>query len=373
MPPFNSSLPYSVYSADPTNAGGGGGGSQDLDQTLTNGDDANNQNIVNLQQLVFVNNASNKILDSATGMNIQTAGLLDVTGGDMEIQGSADTIKVSENTIGVTTGSNPLVLYSDNTTTADSVTEVDALAKLVSSSTLVSLPPNTFDAPNGTNQDGFYKIQLRRGMDLWSGVAPFSRQNTFGSVQTEFPTGQIVEYQNKRPIQYPAILSRVATGVEVVPATTYVISLYGVYNGGAFEDRMIYDPLGMRAFINPTNGWTTAGAPSLFRGSDVKCLMRCKWNFKGRWSGPSAQNRAEIYINQYRNGALLRAFQVAISNNDDTCVINGERTFIGFHSAYGEDFDCSTDWYEFEVANMSPANNVSADYAHTEVEFILAQ
>ncbi len=122
MPPFNSSLPYSVYSADPTNAGGGGGGSQDLDQTLANGDDANNQNIVNLQQLVFVNNASNKILDSATSMNIQTAGLLDITGGDMQVQGSTDTIKVSENTIGVINGSNPLVLYSDNTTTTDAIT-----------------------------------------------------------------------------------------------------------------------------------------------------------------------------------------------------------------------------------------------------------
>jgi len=370
MPPFNSSLPYSVYSADPASSSGGNV-SQNLATTLGFGDDALNQNIVNLQQLIFNNNSANKILDSVTELKIQTAGLLDVTGGNMEIIGSTDTIKVSENSIGVKNGSNPLILYSDNTTTTEAVTSIDASAKSVSSSTLVSLPPTVFDSPNGTNQDGIYKIKLRRGMDLWGATPPFSRQSTFGSLQTEFPTGQTIEYQNKRPIQYPAILSRVASGVEVVPASTYIISLYGAFQ--SFEDRMIYDPLGMRAFINATNGWTTAAAPSLFRSRETKCLMRCKWNFKGRWSGSSAQNRAEIYINQYRSGALLRTFQVAISNNDDTCVINGERTFIGFNSSFGEDFDCSADWYEFEVANMSSANNISVDYAHTEVEFILAQ
>ena len=287
------------------------------------------------------------------------------------ITDGANKLEIDGQELGLVSGVLPLSLYSANLSTGIDPTLVDSVKKNIQSSGLFSYYPAGFDAPNTTDTDAIYKIKLRRGMDLWSGVAPFSRQNNFNSLGVEFPTGQVVESQNKKPIQYPAILSRTATGVAVLPATTYVISLYGTYS--SFQDTMIYDPTGMRAFINPTNGWTTAAAPSLFRTEDTKCLMRVKWNFKGRWSGSSAQNRAEIYVNQYRGGGLLRTFQVAISNNDDTCIINGERTFIGFNSAYGEDFNCSQDWYEIEVANMSVGNSITADYAHTEVEFILAQ
>jgi hypothetical protein len=372
---------YTLVDVNTLVTGGGGGGATitgtDDAVVFKNGSngDAPNTGITKNTSLTnyaaSLDTSGKKLAVNHPGGSISDA--LEVNGSGRFVGSSGDEMQIRDENIGLVAGTNKLKLYNRNLTAPVSgLTQIDSLVKNVESSSFRSYEPDTDDAPNTTDTASVYKIRLRRGMDLWSGTPPFSRQNTFDPTQTEFPTGQTVEYQNKLPIQYPAILSRTASGVAVAPATTYVISLFGTYS--SFQDRMIYDPTGMRAFINPTNGWTTAAAPTNFRTEDTKCLMRVKWNFKGRWSGSDPTNRAEIYVNQYRSGALLRNFQVAISNNDDTCVINGERTFIGFNSVFGEDFDCSQDWYEIEVANMSGAgNSVTADYAHTEVQFILAQ
>jgi len=362
--------------------GGGGGGASisgiDNDAVFksgTNGDTFTGgitRNPATAGKAVNLDTSNFRVGIGGSGNALSMVNTLEVQG-NTRLTGTTHEIKIDDNELGIISGAGNLKLYSANDTSAEASVEVDGSnKKLIVGGTMETLEPTLFDTANSSDLDGVYKIKLRRGMDLWGGAAPFTRQNTFNAVATQFPTGQTVEYQNKRPIQYPAILSRSATGIPIAPATTYVISLYGTFS--SFSDNCFYDPLGMRASLNPTNGWTTAGAPSLFRSGDVKCLMRVKWNFKGRWSAPSANNRAEIYVNQYRSGVLLRNFQVAISNNDDTCIINGERTFIGFNSSFGEDFDCGRDWYEIEVANMTGAGHeITADYAHTEVQFILAQ
>ena len=256
----------------------------------------------------------------------------------------------------------PYSVYSADTTTS------------VSSSTLVSLPPTKTDAPNETNQDSIYKITLRHGMDLWNGTVPFDRQESFGALQTGFPSSQTVEYENKKPLQFPSIIGRIATNVEIAPATTYKISNFGTQTGArTFEDRIVYDPLGCRSRLSKGNGWYYAGAPSLGRDAGLKYLINVKWYFEGTWSKSDPSNRLDMYVNQYRSGTLLRAYQVARSNNADSCFISGERTFFGNTLNFSEDFDPSTDDFEVEVANMARRNEVRIGLGQCELRFILAQ
>ena len=61
------------------------------------------------------------------------------------------------------TGSGALRLYTNNDTTDAASTVINGVQKKVQSSTLRSLNNTGFDAPNGTDTAGFYKIALRRG------------------------------------------------------------------------------------------------------------------------------------------------------------------------------------------------------------------
>ena len=82
-------------------------------------------------------------------------------------------------------------------------------------------------------------------------------------------------------------------------------------------------------------------------------------------------NRLDMYVNQFRNGALLRAFQVATSNNADACFLSGERNFLGYAN-FGEDINWGTDDFQVEVANQGQ-HDISVDLAQVEMEWILAQ
>ena len=118
-------------------------------------------------------------------------------------------------------------------------------------------------------------------------------------------------------------------------------------------------------------GWIYAGAPTQYRDSDIKAMLKVRWYFEGRWASSNPANRVDMYVNQFRSGVLLRAYLVSISNNADSCFMSGERLFMGFAN-YGEDIDWGRDDFQVEIANMG-AFDVNVDLAQVEMEWILAQ
>lgn len=312
-------------------------------------------------------------LDTTTkkvGINkINPAVNLDV-GGDAQFTNATETLKIEGDLVGLVAGTETLKLYSHNLpAVADGLTEVDSSNKVITSSGLKSLDPVAFDAPNGTPDGAFYKIKLQDGFNQQPAGHPlWDEQLPFDPTGTNFPTGQIVEYHNTLPRNFPRIVARTATGVAIVPANIYVISLFG--STFAFQDRCIYDPCMMRSRKTGT-GWVWAGAPTQYRNADVKAMLKVRWYFEGRWAVSNPANRNQMYVNQFRNGALLRTFLCAESNNADACFMSGERLFMGF-GAYGEDIDWSQDDFQVEIANQG-TSNITADLAQVEMEFILAQ
>ena len=143
------------------------------------------------------------------------------------------------------TGTGVLRLYTNNDTADAASTVIDAVQKKVQSSTLRSLNNTGFDAPNGTDTAGFYKIALGRGFPQQAGGGLFDARASYDALQTQFPTGQTVEYQNTLPLNFPVIIGRTATGVQISPASVYVISNFG--STFSFADRCIYDPCQMRS------------------------------------------------------------------------------------------------------------------------------
>lgn len=292
---------------------------------------------------------------------------LDVRG-VCQITDSVDTLKIDGDEVG-NVGANTLKLYSNNTTTADALTEIDAQAKKCESSTFRSKNPTSNDAPNGTDTAGIYKISLRRGFPQQAGGGLWDQQESYDPTQTSFPTGQTTEYQNTLPIPFPVIIGRTATGVQITPASVYVISNFG--STVLFADRCIYDPCQMRS-RKQLNGWVWAGAPVQYRSEETRAMLNVKWFFQGRWSGSNTANRVHLYVNQFRSGVLLRQYLCHISNNADSAIFSGERTFMGFAN-YGEDIDWGRDDFQVEIANQAPSDNIRVDLAQCELKFILAQ
>jgi hypothetical protein len=119
-------------------------------------------------------------------------------------------------------------------------------------------------------------------------------------------------------------------------------------------------------------GWVWAGAPVQYRLEATRAMLNVKWYFQGQWTAPAPDNRLHVYVNQFRGGALLRTFLVAISNNADNCFLSGERTFMG-HANFGEDINWETDDFQAEIANFAPVAQISVDLAQVEMRFIFAQ
>ena len=294
---------------------------------------------------------------------------LDV-GGVGRFSNGGDTLNIDGDLTGLVVGTNSLKLYSHNLSTiGDGLTEVNSNTKVVSSSGLVSKDPRTFDTPNGTPDNAFYKIKLRRGLNQQPPGHPlWDEQYTFDPSQTQFPTGQIVEYYDTLPLNFNRIIGRTATGASIAPANVYTISNFG--SSFSFQDRCIYDPCMMRS-RKIGSGWVYAGAPTQYRVEDIRAMLKVRWYFEGRWISSNPANRIDMYVNQYRNGALFRAFLVGVSNNADTCFMSGERNFLGYANL-GEDIDWGQDDFQVEIANMG-SFDVTVDLAQVEMEWILAQ
>lgn len=305
------------------------------------------------------------------GINLQNPSIqLDIAGG-MHITDGANKIEIDGENIGIISGTDPLTLFSNNASAvADGLTTIDSSAKKTGSSAFRSLNPTTFDVANTTDENSIYKIQLRLGTERQAIATPaFDIQEAFRPLS--FPTNQIVEYQNKVPIQKPIIISRNLGPQTILPSTVRVVTSFGVRrNAPFFDDAMTYDPCNMRAKLTGV-GWNSAGAPVVYRQVDIKLGFTISWNIHGTWAG--AGQRADVYIVQYRNGVVLYNHLVQQLEQDREVWCIGKKTFLGWDATAGEDFDPTTDYYEVEFANMSVATNLTYNSALVEIECWLAQ
>jgi hypothetical protein len=313
-------------------------------------------------------------LDTANkrvGINLANPSVqLDIAGG-MHITDGTNKIEIDGENIGIISGTDSLTLFSHNALAVQKAAlKIDSNAKIALNGCWVSYDPITFDAPVSSTLTGLYKIKLNRGQDQWAGAAPFDIQENYNSI-LGFPTGQIVEYQNQAPITGARIYGRVATGVAVAPATTYTISSFG--NTVSFQDRIGYDPMQMRS-RKIGNGWVYAGAPTVWRQDTTKLIFTIKWYIEGTYPARRNNNIVQVYANQYRNGSLLRAYQIHQTPGDEAVHIHsGERTFLTHTTTFNEDFNPATDDWLVEIANQSPTDDFTSTLNNVEIICYKAQ
>jgi hypothetical protein len=295
---------------------------------------------------------------------------LDIAGG-MHITDGANKIEIDGENIGIISGTDSLTLFSHNSSAVQKAAlKIDSSAKIALNGCWVSYDPILFDTPVSSTLTGLYKIKLSRGQDKWAGAAPFDIQENYNPV-LGFPTGQIVEYQNQAPITGARIYGRVATGVAVAPATTYTISSFG--NTLSFQDQMLYDPMQMRS-RKVGNSWIYAGAPSVWRRADTKLIFTIKWYIEGTFPARRNNNIVQVYANQYRSGALLRAYQIHQTPGDeDVHIHSGERTFFSHTTALNEDFNPATDDWLVEIANQANTDDFTTTLNNVEIICYKAQ
>lgn len=304
-----------------------------------------------------------------------------ILGGNLTVNGTADftdnsqTIKISEEKIGLTTGTNELKLYSSNLpATLEGLTTVDSTNKKTSSSAFRTYDPVAPDVANTTDTNSYYKMRLRAGTDRQTIATPaFDIQEVFPAAPPlEFPTQQVVEYQNKVPLHKPICMMRTAGPIIVSPATARVVSVLGQQRGVPFfDDSVLYDPLNMRSRLTAGTGWNKWGAPVVYRVPDLRVGWTISWSIHGTWTS-GASNRCDLYLNQFRNGALFRTILIHQLEADREFWLVGKRTFLTWTSALNEDFDPTTDDYELEIANQG-AHDFIFNEATCEAECWIAQ
>ncbi len=222
-----------------------------------------------------------------------------------------------------------------------------------------------------TDTSSVYKVKLQNGINLWNTGGVFDNQNNF-SPAFSFPTGQIVEYQNKKPIQYPKIIGQLTTATNILPGGTAFVSYFGTDAGGL--DECIYDPMGMRALKSGAD-WDFWGAPSLYRNATDKFIINTKVFISGDWSGTSSSDSLTISIEQYRSGSAQYTHELARTTPNTATrrmLWSGERTLLGYITGFNEDFDASIDYYRLEIQNNG-SNNINITRVTIESEFIFAQ
>jgi hypothetical protein len=363
-------------------AGGGGGGGA----TITGTDDSavfkSGTNGVAPADGITKNTALNGYTASLDTANKRLA--INHTAGaiaeQLEVNGNAvfknggDNLKIDGNELGVANGVNALTLYSANAVaTADAIVKVDSVVKNITCSEFRSLNPTAFDVANSTDLDGLYKIKLQLGTTLWSITTPaFDPQEPFRPLS--FPTGQIVEYANKVPLVKAICISRNLGPQIITPAGVRVVSSLGTRrNAPFFDDGMHYDPCNMRAKLTGGTGWNSFGAPVEFRVADLKVGWTITWNIHGTWTAPGPPlNRGDVYIVQYRNGAVVYNHLVQQLEQETESWWCGTKTFMGWDATAGEDFDVLTDYYELELANLAGVD-LQYNSARLEAECWLAQ
>jgi hypothetical protein len=121
-------------------------------------------------------------------------------------------------------------------------------------------------------------------------------------------------------------------------------------------------------------GWNSAGAPVVYRVADLKLGFTISWNIHGTWvaGGGGLLHRGDVYVVQYRNGVVLYNHLVQQLEQSGEIWWIGKKTFLGWDTTAGEDFDPLTDYYEVELANQGGVD-LTYNSAQVEIECWLAQ
>lgn len=139
-----------------------------------------------------------------------------------------------------------------------------------------------------------------------------------------FPTGQDLLYFDNRPLVGETLVVKMRDGASATIAIgANRICILGTTT--AFQDRMIYDPLGCRAG-KVVSSWTSVIVRPL--------LDNCMWKFSCHYdldfAAPNANNRFKLYVQHIRGGGILRIYNIldkttnGISNiGSATRIING--------------------------------------------------
>mgnify|MGYP001556254808 FL=1 len=258
-----------------------------------------------------------------------------------------NTIEISNNYIGNTDAGTNIRIYSHNL--PDQPLVVNSTKNLADMGGFRTTEPVAVDTVYPSDKDCFYKVQLSRGMDLWSG-APFDTQKDYGWTWN-FPAFQIVEYQNRAPITGAKILGRFDTDTNIAAGANLNVSFFAQDN--SVFDVCIYDPVQMRSRKSGSD-WIYAGAPSLWRDASRKLLFTIKWFIDGQYGNTSNNNYFRIFIYQYRSGVLLRTYHIYESpGREREPRHSGQRTFLTHTTRFSEDFDPSTDDWSASVQNDS--------------------
>ena len=289
---------------------GGGGGSQDLCSVLTQGDDACDNNIRNLNTLYF---------DPLTSITTTTP-----LGGQMNLS----------------TNGSPALQIS-NTPTGNTRHAYTVEAPMFSPQNVVP------DTNVGNGVDGIYIQSLRRGT---INQQPF--QQDFNNVYNFPQEIQRVVAQSVYVNSPNVIIAVGKVGFKILPGLTY-IPKFGDINGT--QDEMFYDPCNMRAAAVGLE-FQQALVPDPF-SSDLTIRgghWISRFTLVGTFNNPIG-NLLHIYVVQNRSGVFLREFEISIIATDTLDVAtSGVHRILGWSNLPDEDIDNIRDTFYFEIRNFSP-------------------
>lgn len=287
--------------------GGGGGGSQDLCSVLTQGDDACDLNITNLNTLQF---------DPLTSISTTTP-----LGGEILLS---------------TSGTEALQI--SNISTIDTRHRYTVNAPMFKP---VSVPPDTIV---GNGVDGLYNQSLRLGT-----INQQLFQQNFSNVYT-FPQTHERQVCNSVYLNSPNIILGQGRASSIISPGSTLIPKFGDVAGA--QDAMFYDPCNMR--FKPTGLlFNEAAVPEPFRSNaDIRGgHWISRFNLEGIWDTANANNRLELRVVQFRGGVLLRSFLLYISNNAADVGATGQHRIWGWSNVPNEDIQNTNDSFRFELLN----------------------
>jgi hypothetical protein len=246
------------------------------------------------------------------------------------------------------------------------------------SSSFKSSDPITEDTPNTTDTGAIYKVKLLNGMNHWPGDAVFSQQFPFKSSTIGFPTGQIVEYQNGKPIQCSKVYGIYLRGEIGEDGSEVNITYLGQKLSNpkdGEQDECIYDPLNCRAALDKTN-WVYFGAPSTMRTGTEKFLINIKVWCSATYNLYSQNNILYYILRHYRDAELISSTEIGRSGQGapeiSTNIDSINYTVFGYVPGSSDEFFSNRDYFAVFIRNSENAAAAQVK-ARLEVEFILAQ
>lgn len=173
-----------------------------------------------------------------------------------------------------------------------------------------------------------------------------------------FPLGQQILYFKSLPVLNEVIVAKCRDGA----GQPIAIGSFRGSNFGAtqtFQDKIIYDPLGCRAFKIGT---------AFTRISVRPHLNNMMWKFEVKYdvdfNAKNPNNRFRCLVEQYRGGVLLRTFTIVdITTNGITSIGSSNQTING--GGLAEDVIIDDEFYfKIECHALSPQNISVCRFVH---------